>query len=302
MKSYIKAMRLSRWPRSLAIYVGIAAFFFLNREILKTFSLFDLIWKSLLGFILCWAISIANYIINEIVDAPYDAHHPIKRNRPLIQGEIKKTPFLIIGIVLTVFSLVTAYWLYCRSFFYFLLALLVAGFIYNIPPIRTKDIPFLDSISESANNPIRFLIGWFVFAQPYEYPPLSLLLCWWAFGNFLWVAKRLSEFRYLGENAGNYRASLKKYTDTSLILGMTASAAVFFLSYLWFAWSFKLESFFILSPFVIIYIFFFFWKTLKEEGVMEEPESLLKRPKWALYTLFLLVVFTLASFFDKLNI
>ncbi|MGD2295485.1 MAG: UbiA family prenyltransferase [Candidatus Aminicenantes bacterium] len=301
MNAYLKALRLTRWPRSLAIYVGIAAFFFLNREFLRTAGAFALVWKSVLAFLLTWAISTANYVINEIVDAPYDAHHPIKRHRPLIKGKIKKTPFLFIGILLTLASLVPAFFLYCRPFFYSLLALLAAGFIYNIPPVRTKDIPFLDSISESANNPIRFLIGWFAFAPAEVFPPLSLLLCWWAVGNFLWVAKRLSEFRYLGENAGNYRASLKRYSENSLILGMTASTAVFFIFYFGFAWKFKLESFFILSPFVIFYIFLFFRKTLREEGVMEEPESLLKRPKWALYTLFLIVIFFLSSFFDKLG-
>lgn len=301
MNPYLRALRLSRWPRSLAIYVGIAAYFFLYRELFHTVEVFDLVWKSALAFLLTWAVSIANYVINEIVDAPYDAHHPVKRNRPLIKGEIKKIPFLLIGIVLTALSLAAAFFLYCPSFFYSLLVLLVAGFVYNIPPVRTKDIPFLDSISESANNPIRFLIGWFAFAPASVFPPISLLLCWWAFGNFLWVAKRLSEYRYLGESAGNYRASLKKYSETSLLLGMTSSSAVFFVSYFFFAWSFRLESFFILSPFVIFYIFLFFRKTLKEEGVMEEPESLLKRPKWALYTLFLILVFFLSSFFDKVG-
>ena len=301
MKAYIKALRLSRWPRSLAIYVGISAFFFLNRDLIPVTPIIDFAWKSILAFVLTWAISSANYVINEIADAPFDAHHPEKRNRPLISGEIKRIPFLFLGVVLTALSLTTAYLLFSKPFFYSLLGLLFAGFLYNIPPIRTKDIPFLDSISESANNPIRFLIGWFAFASTGAFPPLSLLLCWWAFGNFLWVGKRLSEFRTLGEMAGNYRASLKKYTENSLIWGMKTSTAVFFASYFLFAWSFKLESFFFLSPFVIYYIFLFFRKILKEEGVMEEPESLLKRPKWALYSLFLVVIFFIASFFDKIG-
>lgn len=301
MKAYIKALRLSRWPRSLAIYVGISAFFFLNRELIFTTPIFEVAWKSILAFVLTWGISSANYVINEIVDAPFDAHHPEKRNRPLVTGEIEKIPFLFLGVLLTVISLTAAYVLYTRPFFFSLLGLLIAGFLYNIPPIRTKDIPFLDSISESANNPIRFLIGWFAFASSGIFPPVSLLLCWWAFGNFLWVGKRLSEFRSLGDIAGNYRLSLKKYSERSLILGMAASTAVFFVSYFLFAWTFKLESFYILSPFVIYYIFLFFRKMLKEEGVMEEPESLLKRPKWAFYTLFLVLAFFIASFFDKLG-
>lgn len=301
IKAYIKALRLSRWPRSLAIYVGIAAFFFIHRQAILTWTVWEAAWRSLLAFVVTWAISTANYIINEIVDAPFDIHHPTKKNRPLIKGEIKKIPLLAIGFLMTAGSLIPAYLLFGRAFFYSLLSLLIAGFVYNLRPLRTKDIPFLDSISESANNPIRFLIGWFAFAPSRLSPPLSLLLCWWAFGNFLWVAKRLSEFRYLGEKAGDYRASLSKYSESSLLLGMSASTAVFFLSYLFFAWSFKLESFFYLSPLVVFYIYLFFRKTLKEEGVMEEPESLLKRPLWALYTLVLVSLFFLSSFFDKIG-
>lgn len=299
MRAYARAMRLDRWPRSLAIFVGSAAFFYLYREALFAAEMTWIFFQSLYAFLLTWAISTANYIINEIVDAPYDVHHPTKKNRPLVKGEIKRIPFLIMGGVMASTSLGLAYLHFCRPFFYSLLALLVAGFIYNIKPIRTKDIPFLDSISESANNPIRFLIGWFAFAVPESWPPLSILLCWWAFGNFLMIAKRLSEFRLLKERAGNYRNSLQRYSEGALMFGMAASAAIFFLTFFTFAYTFKLESFLFLSPFVFFYFFLFFRKTMREDELMEEPERLFMHLKFALYTLFLMAAFFLSSFLDK---
>jgi hypothetical protein len=36
------------------------------------------------------------------------------------------------------------------------------GCIYNIPPIRSKDVPYIDVLSESINNPLRMLAGWFI--------------------------------------------------------------------------------------------------------------------------------------------
>ena len=33
------------------------------------------------------------------------------------------------------------------------------GIIYNVKPIRSKDIVFIDVLSESVNNPLRFLLG-----------------------------------------------------------------------------------------------------------------------------------------------
>jgi len=299
MNAYIRAMRLSRWPRSLAIFVGSASFFFLYRDSLLSAELKWLFWQGLFAFLLTWAISTANYIINEIVDAPYDAHHPTKRNRPLVKGEIKRLPFLFMGIILSLVSLNLAYTYFNPPFFFSLLALLIAGFVYNIKPIRTKDIPFLDSISESANNPIRFLIGWFAFSLPAIWPPLSLLLCWWAFGNFLMIAKRLSEFRFLKDKAGQYRNSLKKYTKKSLIFGMAFSAVIFFVTYLTLALIYDLRYFLYFSPLLGFYLYLFFKKTMKEDEVMEEPERLLSNPKFALYTLFLLIIYFLSAFLEK---
>ena len=299
MNAYIRAMRLSRWPRSLAIFVGSASLFFLYRDFLLSTDVRWLLSQGVYAFLLTWAISTANYIVNEIVDAPYDAHHPTKRNRPLVKGEIQRLPFLFMGVMLSLASLILAYAYFNLPFFFSLLALLIAGFVYNIKPVRTKDIPFLDSISESANNPIRFLIGWFAFSSPDLWPPLSLLLCWWAFGNFLMIAKRLSEFRFLKDKAGHYRNSLKKYTRKSLIFGMVFSAVIFFSTYLILALIYDLRYFLYFSPFLGFYLYLFFKKTMKEDEVMEEPERLLSNPKFALYTLFLLIIYFFSAFLEK---
>lgn len=298
MNPYLKAMRLERWPRSMAIYLGCAAFVFLYRG-LYPFADISLLLRLALSFLLTWLISTANYIINEIADAPYDIHHPTKRHRPLVKGEIKIVPLSLFGFVLTFSALALAFLLFSLPFFLSLLALLAAGFIYNLKPVRTKDVPFLDAISESANNPIRFLIGWFALSPPHIFPPLSLLISWWSFGNFLMVAKRLSEFRFLKEKAGDYRASLKRYSKKSLLLGMVISTLVFFFAYFYFACEFRFQSFFLISPFLLFYFFLFFRKTLKEREVMEEPELLLKHPKFALYTFFLGLLFLLSFFLDK---
>jgi len=302
MTPYLKAMRLERWPRSLAIFSGVGAFFFLYRAEISSTPPLSFIGKSLVVFLLTWAISTANYIINEIADAPFDIHHPSKRNRPLVKGEIKKIPFLLYGVLLSLASLVLAYIFFSFPFFLSLLVLLFAGFMYNIKPIRTKDIPFLDSISESANNPIRFLIGWFAFSAPHLFPPLSLLMAWWIFGNFLMISKRLSEFRLLKDKAENYRSSLSKYTMKTLTFGIVLSIIFFFVGYFLFAFAYKLQSFFYYSPLVFFYFCLIFWKTLKEKEAMEEPETLLKHSLIALYTFFLTFLFCLSYFVDRIGL
>ncbi len=196
MNAYLRALRLERWPRSSAIFLGRAVFVFLHREDVAALSPAETIWRLAAAFLLTWGISTANYVLNEIVDRPFDVHHPTKRLRPLVSGEIKAFPFALIGLLLVAACGGAAVLLFDRTFTLALLSLLAAGIVYNVPPIRTKDIPFLDSVSESVNNPIRFLIGWSALAVSGKLPPLSVLVCWWAFGNFLMVAKRLSEFRF----------------------------------------------------------------------------------------------------------
>jgi len=296
VNAYVRALRLERWPRSTAILLGSAGFFFLHRDFLQAFSLPTILFRLLLSFLLTWGISTANYVINEIVDVPYDAHHPVKRHRPLVKGEINKTFFILVGIILALSCLGLAAAAFSPPFFLALLSLLAAGLIYNIRPVRTKDIPFLDAISESANNPIRFLIGWYAFSPPQPFPPVSLLVSWWSFGTFLMEAKRLSEFRLLKENAPNYRASHKKYTRTSLLAGMASSALVFLASYVYFGISQRLTFLLYASPLLLLYLFLFFHKTLREKEIMEEPETLLLHPLIALFTLALLFLFALAFF------
>jgi decaprenyl-phosphate phosphoribosyltransferase len=304
MNAYIRAMRLERWPRSVAIFVGSAAYFFLFRAEIARLARVGEAVRLPLAFLLTWMVSTANYVVNEIADAPFDVHHPTKRFRPLVRGEIRKVPFALIGALLAAAALAAAWIFFSLPFFVSLLGLLAAGFVYNIPPMRTKDIPFLDSVSESANNPIRFLIGWFAAltpAAPVIRPPLSLLLSWWAFGNFLMVAKRFSEHRFLKDKAGSYRQSHKAYSRTTLGLGLLASAAAFTAAFLYFALRFKLQSFLLLLPLLLLFFGLVYRKMLAERDLMEEPEHLLKNVPVALATLVLALLFILAFALDEVG-
>jgi decaprenyl-phosphate phosphoribosyltransferase len=298
---YLRALRLERWPRSLSIFLGSAAFFFFNRDRLAEFPIPALLWRSGAAFLLTWGISTANYVLNEIVDKPFDAHHPTKKLRPLVLGEIQTLPFAVLGVTLTGVCLVLAQTLFDTAFLLSLVALLGAGIIYNVPPLRAKDIPFLDAISESVNNPIRLAVGWYAFAPIHVFPPLSLLLSWWAFGNYLMVAKRLSEHRFLKETAGEYRKSHKRYTERLLLFGLAVGAAVCLASFLYLAITRKLETFLAIAPFLAVLLGLILRKTLRESEVMEETEKILASAKFGLYTIFLLLLFVLSYFVDTIG-
>ena len=63
----------------------------------------------------------------------------------------------------------------CR---YTVFVLWVMGCIYNIRPIRSKDLPYIDVLSEAVNNPLRMLAGWFIVGTA-SVAPGSLLLSYW---------------------------------------------------------------------------------------------------------------------------
>ncbi|MFT3903265.1 MAG: hypothetical protein QM727_08825 [Niabella sp.] len=89
--------------------------------------------------------------------------------------------------------------------------------------------------SESVNNPIRFVLGWFIFSpslgMPHTkwdlnwintFPPSSIIIAYWMGGAFLMATKRFAEYRMIDnpELAGQYRRSFKYYTESSLLISM----------------------------------------------------------------------------------
>ncbi len=290
---YLTSLRLDRWPRSVAILAGSAAVFLVEPSRLPSALTAELGLRLLLAFLLTWMISTANYIVNEIADAPFDAHHPQKKNRPLVAREISVPILLGVWVILAAAALAIARFTFSAPFLWSLSALLAAGLLYNVPPLRIKDVPYLDSTLESANNPVRFLIGWYVLAA--AFPPLSLLAAWWAFGNFLMIGKRVAEKKFLtSAEAAGYRRSLKRYSLGGLVAFMTANGLVFLAMFIVFALEAQLRTFLYALPFIVFYLVIFMFKSIQDRDAAEEPEKQLRNPVFALYTLFLLAVFAVA--------
>jgi len=171
-----------------------------------------------LAVVSCCLIVSANYTINEYLDAPFDRHHPTKRNRPGAEGRLDGRVVLLQYAILGAAGGLLASRIN-HAFLATSLWLLVMGVVYNVRPLRTKDRPYLDVLSESINNPIRLLLGWFAVTD-LVVPPGSALLAYWMGGAFLMGTKRYSEYRRIGDpvRAGLYRKSFTHYTESSLLL------------------------------------------------------------------------------------
>lgn len=223
---YAAIARPDHWFKNVFMLLGVILAAFYHPELLSLGTFASLAWAVLATCL----IASSNYVINEILDAPSDLNHPVKRFRPIPSGQVRLPlaycEWLALGAAgLTMAAVVNVPFLCSAAW------LLVMGLIYNIPPVRSKDLPYLDVLSESVNNPIRLLLGWFA-VSPAEVPPLSLILFYWMIGAFFMASKRFAEYRSISgaTDAGAYRASFKHYDDDKLLVSMffyTAAAALF---------------------------------------------------------------------------
>ncbi|MBQ6416597.1 MAG: UbiA family prenyltransferase, partial [Butyrivibrio sp.] len=176
MKKYIKIARLDHWIKQFFIMPGIAVALLLTDIKITELS----ILKLLFGFFGTCFIASANYVINEWLDAPYDKYHPVKKNRPVVTENMELKWVLVEYAILAVLGLLLSF-LVNKYFLITAAVLLVMGIIYNVEPVRSKDIVYFDVISESINNMLRLLMGWFIVTSD-SIPPSSILIGYWMAG------------------------------------------------------------------------------------------------------------------------
>ncbi len=212
---YFKLLRVNHWFKNLFLCFGVLVGLWYTGASLEQ----TLVIQSVVAFFLASTISSVNYIVNQITDAKFDLRHPIKKKRPIPSGKLSAKSAAGLGVPLFMTSIWVAFNLFPASFVLALLALWVAGLAYNIRPVRLKDIPFIDVLAESINNPIRFLLGWFI-VLPSLIPPLSILLLTWTAGAVLMGAKRYDELRVYGKKLIPYRPTFKTYSLKSIELSL----------------------------------------------------------------------------------
>ncbi|MGA3049395.1 MAG: UbiA family prenyltransferase [Terracidiphilus sp.] len=231
----------------------------------------------LLGFLATTLIACSNYVINEVLDAPFDRLHPVKQLRPVARGIVNIPLAYLQWIAMMVLGIATS-WQISIQFTAVAAVLWIMGCIYNIRPFRTKDVAYLDVVTESINNPLRMLLGWYMVA-PSLIPPVSLLCCYWMLGCYFMALKRFSEFREIGNAgvAGAYRNSFKRYTERSLLESVSFYASFAMLLFGAFITRYRLEL--ILSfPFVALMMTTYFDLAFKPNSSVQHPEKLYREP------------------------
>jgi decaprenyl-phosphate phosphoribosyltransferase len=236
-----------------------------------------LLVRTLLGLSAVMAAASSNYVLNELLDAPYDRLHPTKRLRPAacrsVNLSLAYAQWLIVGLLGFVLALAVS-----RPLFFSVLSLWVMGCLYNIPPVRTKDVPYLDVLSESINNPIRLCVGWYVVTAT-VIPPISLLVAYWMLGAYFMALKRFSEYRQIGrDSAVKYRRSFEFYNEQSLLTSVLFYAATAMLFFGAFIMRYRMEMVFAF-PFIALLMAVYFQLSFSEDSPVQNPEKLYREPR-----------------------
>jgi 4-hydroxybenzoate polyprenyltransferase len=271
LKDYASIARPDHWFKNVFMALGVLLAFFYYPQL---FSATVLATIGLAVVATC-LIASSNYTLNEILDAPRDRLHPSKRDRPVPAGRIWIPAGYAQWVLLGAAGLGLAATI-SLPFFWTGVSLLVMGFIYNVPPIRSKELPYVDVLSESVNNPIRLLLGWFAVTAA-EFPPVSLLVAYWMIGAFFMGAKRLAEYQFIGDpaRAAAYRNSFRYYDENKLLVSLFGYVSVFALFSGVFIIRYHLELI-LLTPLVAGFVCYYMTVALKPDSAAQSPEKLYK--------------------------
>lgn len=288
---YVQIARIDHWFKNSFMLLGVFVALFVEPSLFR--------WSSVPGVALallatCITAS-SNYVINEVLDAGKDRKHPTKRHRPAAAESIRRSYALAEWLGLGMLGIGLAWWVHP----YFALAALslwVMGVVYNVPPIRTKEVPYLDVLSESVNNPIRLLLGWFALIQD-RFPPLSLLAAYWMVGAFFMAMKRFAEYREIGDRkvAGSYRRSFRYYDEDRLLISLFFYAIAAALCSGVFIVRYHLELIFAI-PFVAGFFAYYMKLGLKKDSPVQNPERLYRERGFVAYALVTAIVSGLLMF------
>jgi decaprenyl-phosphate phosphoribosyltransferase len=234
--------------------------------------------RIVIGLLSICLIASSNYTLNELIDAPFDRHHPAKRTRPVPAGLVS-IPWAWVQWIVLMLAGAGLGLLISVPFTLTALSLWVMGCVYNIPPIRSKDVPYVDVLSEAINNPIRMLAGWFIVPTA-TVAPSSLLLSYWMIGCYFMALKRLAELRHIGDPAvaAAYRRSFGYYTPERLLVAVMFYAAAAMLFFGAFCMRYRLELI-LAFPAVALVMALYLQVALQPDSAVQTPERLYREPR-----------------------
>ena len=291
LRPYIDIARIDHWFKNAFMLLGVVLAVFYQPSAARWSSLVPLA----LAVLATCLVASSNYVLNELLDAPRDRLHPEKKYRPVPAGLVRPAAGYVEWAALAVVGLALARAI--NVYFFASAAMLwIMGLVYNVPPLRTKEWPYVDVLSESINNPIRLLLGWFALVTTHV-PPLSLVISYWMIGAFFMAMKRYAEYRHIGNArvAAAYRRSFEYYNEERLLVSVVFYATTCALFGGIFIVRYHLELI-LFSPFAAGLFAYYLHLGMQPGSPVKDPEKLYRQRGFFAYLVLCAVVFVLLMF------
>ena len=216
MKAYFQLIRPIDWAKNLFLFIPIffAGLFFDGSVLIE-----------LLGGFICFSLVASSiYIINDYRDIEDDKKHPIKKNRPLASGTVKKSTGLLVAFVFLI-SGFTAAW-FIRDKFMFVLGIY---FFLNLAySFGLKNIPILDIIIISIGFVLRVKAG-AVIAKVGLSEWLTIMV--FLLALFMAIAKRRDDVLLKLSSGNDMRKAVKGYNLDFINTALSLICAVIIVAY-----------------------------------------------------------------------
>lgn len=214
----IRTARPRQWLKNLAVF---AAAMFSGR-------IFDIevLIPTVYAFLVFCMISSGAYFINDIIDAPKDRMHPIKKNRPIASGKLSVRVAWLIAFMLVIGAVFFA-GIFVGT--YFTLAIIVYILIQIAYSAYFRNIIILDSLTVASGFVLRVFAGGFAALTSLS---SWLILATIGISLLLAFGKRRSEKTILRKQFVSEekvtRATLRQYPDALLdsMISMSSTFAI----------------------------------------------------------------------------
>lgn len=220
----LRTLRVNQWIKNLVVFTAI----------IFTGKLFDqtLFIRTGFAFIIFCLLSSTSYVLNDIIDFPYDKKHPVKRLRPIASGQVTIPQATFMVFLLTLVSLIAALF-FSIPFFFLSLLFILLHFFYSL---YLKKYPIIDIFAISFSFMIRTFGGEVVSGY---HIPIWLTLTIFFVSLFMATVKRHAELVVHGKEA---RPSLYHYEEHLLDFLTTTFATITIISYSFYTYFEKLPS------------------------------------------------------------
>jgi 4-hydroxybenzoate polyprenyltransferase len=273
VRGLVKTIRPSQWVKNVFVLAPMV----FHKDLVSTTSGGDaalnlrVTGQALVATMVFCLLAGAVYTMNDLVDVEADRVHPVKRLRPIPNGDVPERIARIFALALVVVALGIAF----TKFNPWFGAVAALYFVENIAySFKLKNVAFLDVSMIALGFVLRVVAGGIATDTKVS---MYMIACTALLALFLGFGKRRHELE--GESAGKQRAALEAYSKRSLTVALAVTGLATAATYFAYTLDKDTEAFFrsdklwLTAPFTVFGIIRFLFLVSGRAGAGRKAES-----------------------------